>query len=142
MSRPVLDIRLSQGSMSAGEKQLLALARATLRRTNVIIMDEATSQIDSKLDDQIQRTIREELSGAIVITIAHRLKTVMDYDRILVLEEGRIVEFDTPHALLGTANGVFKEMCRKSADWPLFLRMASDARSRSRSPRSERSSEG
>lgn len=90
---------------------------------------------------KIQQTIREELSGAIVITIAHRLKTVMDYDRVLVLDEGRIAEFDTPHALLGTANGVFREMCRKSADWPLFLRMASNARSRSRS-RSERSTPG
>ncbi|KIM47463.1 hypothetical protein M413DRAFT_22125 [Hebeloma cylindrosporum] len=138
----VLDVRISQDSMSAGEKQLLALARATLRRTNIIIMDEATSQIDSNLDDQIQETIREELFGAIVITIAHRLKTVMDYDRILVLDEGRIAEFDTPHSLLGRQNGVFREMCRKSADWPLFVRMASDARSRSRSSRSERSSPG
>ncbi|KAF8167359.1 pleiotropic drug resistance ABC transporter [Crassisporium funariophilum] len=130
----VLDMQINQGSLSAGEKQLLALARATLRRTNIIIMDEATSQIDSNLDDQIQRTIRQELSNAIVITIAHRLKTVMDYDRVLVLAEGRIVEYDTPHILLRKPQGAFREMCRNSADWPLFLKMAKD--------RHESSSEG
>jgi ABC-type multidrug transport system fused ATPase/permease subunit len=139
-------MQINQGSISAGEKQLLALARATLRRTNIIILDEATSQIDSNLDDQvcylslglfdcfssfdifqkIQRTIREELANAIVITIAHRLKTVMDYDRILVLDEGRIVEFDTPSVLLQTPNSAFREMCRNSADWPLFLQMSQD----------------
>ena len=75
---------------------------------------------------KIQRTIREELKNAIVITIAHRLKTVMDYDRILVLDEGRIVEFDTPWVLLQTPNSAFREMCRDSADWPLFLQMSQD----------------
>jgi ABC-type transport system involved in Fe-S cluster assembly fused permease/ATPase subunit len=72
---------------------------------------------------KIQRTIREELNNAIVITIAHRLKTVMDYDRILVLDEGRIVEFDNPWVLMQTQNSAFREMCRNSADWPLFLQM-------------------
>ena len=72
---------------------------------------------------KIQRTIREELKNAIVITIAHRLKTVMDYDRILVLDEGRVVEFDTPWVLMQTTNSAFREMCRNSADWPLFLQM-------------------
>jgi ABC-type multidrug transport system fused ATPase/permease subunit len=116
-------MQINQGSLSAGEKQLLAIARATLRRTNIIILDEATSQIDSNLDDQIQRTIREELKNPIVITIAHRLKTVMDYDRILVLDEGRVVEFDTPWVLMQRPNSAFREMCRNSADWPLFLQM-------------------
>ena len=75
---------------------------------------------------KIQKTIREEFSSAIIITIAHRLKTVMDYDRILVLDEGRIVEFDAPWVLLQTPNGAFREMCRKSADWALFLQMSKD----------------
>ena len=75
---------------------------------------------------KIQKTIREELKNAIVITIAHRLKTVMDYDRIIVLDEGRIVEFNTPWVLLQTPNSAFREMCRDSADWPLFLQMSQD----------------
>ena len=133
-------MRVSQGSLSAGEQQLLALARAILRRTNIIIMDEATSQVDSKLDDKvslenliremktkkvrkIQRTLREELAGVMIITIAHRLKTIMDYDRIMVLDKGSIVEFDTPAKLLNTRGGVFWGMCKKSPEWPTFLRM-------------------
>ncbi|CAL1717117.1 unnamed protein product [Somion occarium] len=113
-----LDMPISQsGSLSAGERQLVAMARALLRRSNVVIMDEATSQIDIALDDQIQRTIREEFSGAIVVTIAHRLKTVLDYDRILVLGGGEILEFDTPKALLRKRGGTFRDMCRASADW-------------------------
>lgn len=62
-------------------------------------------------------TIREELSSALVITIAHRLKTIIDYDRVLVLDDGEIVEFGEPTALLAKAGGAFREMCRKSADW-------------------------
>ena len=65
---------------------------------------------------QIQRTIREEFRGAIVITIAHRLKTVLDYDRIMVLGSGEIVEFDSPNALLNKPGGVFRDMCRASTD--------------------------
>ncbi|KAF9270717.1 pleiotropic drug resistance ABC transporter [Marasmius fiardii PR-910] len=118
--RDLLSLPVSQASLSGGEKQLVALARAVLRRTNIIIMDEATSQIDNELDEKIQRTIREELSSAIVITIAHRLKTIIDYDRILVLSDGEIAEFGTPQELLGVNGGMFREMCRRSPDWPLF----------------------
>lgn len=73
---------------------------------------------------QIQRTIREEFAGAIVITIAHRLKTVLDYDRILVLGDGAILEFDTPAALINKPGGVFREMCRASADWAALQTIA------------------
>lgn len=123
------------GSLSAGERQLLALARAILRRSRVVIMDEATSAIDFELDSmvsdvckgthlsncsnslKVQSTIREEFRDTLVITIAHRLHTIIDYDRILVLDSGRIVEFDTPERLLGNPDGFFMQMCRKSADW-------------------------
>ena len=132
-----LAMPINSSSLSAGEKQLVAIARAILRRTNIVIMDEATSQIDSLLDDQvrvnhgirriclmfswqIQQAIREEFSDAIVITIAHRLKTIVDYDRILVLGDGEIVEFGTPKELLSKQDGAFREMCRQSADWPLL----------------------
>ncbi|KAI0687745.1 P-loop containing nucleoside triphosphate hydrolase protein [Cytidiella melzeri] len=116
-----LDTPISQtGSLSAGERQLVALARAVLRRSNVVIMDEATSQIDTLLDDRIQQTIRESFVESIVITIAHRLKTVLDYDRILVLGGGEILEFDSPRNLLEKQGGVFRDMCRASAEWPML----------------------
>ncbi|KAF5323393.1 hypothetical protein D9611_005605 [Ephemerocybe angulata] len=121
----LLDMRVNKDSLSAGEKQLLALARAILRGTNIIIMDEATSQIDIELDDKIQKTIREETAGSIVITIAHRLKTVMDYDRILVLSDGEIVEFDSPAALLRKDGGAFRAICRQSSDWGSLSRIDS-----------------
>ncbi|KZT30801.1 P-loop containing nucleoside triphosphate hydrolase protein, partial [Neolentinus lepideus HHB14362 ss-1] len=118
-SSVTLDMPISQGgSLSAGERQLVAVARAILRKTSIIILDEATSQIDSRLDDQIQKTIREELSSAMVITIAHRLKTIIDYDRILVLDGGKVLEFDEPRELLNKPDGVFRAMCRRSVDWP------------------------
>ncbi|KIL71527.1 hypothetical protein M378DRAFT_182928 [Amanita muscaria Koide BX008] len=122
----ILDKAVSQDSLSAGEKQLVALARAMLRGTNVVIMDEATSQIDIKLDGQIQDMVREELSNAIVITIAHRLKTIIDYDRVLVLDGGQVVEFDEPKVLLRKEGGAFREMCLKSVDWPIFAQMLSE----------------
>jgi len=67
--------------------------------------------------DQIQLTIREEMVTATVITIAHRLRTIIDYDRILVLDNGEVREFDTPAALLSNEAGAFYRMCRASADW-------------------------
>ncbi|KAI0636054.1 P-loop containing nucleoside triphosphate hydrolase protein [Trametes polyzona] len=116
-----LDMPISQtGSLSAGERQLVAMARAILRRSNVVILDEATSQIDTELDDQIQRTIREEFAGAIVITIAHRLRTVLDYDRIMVLGAGEILEFDTPSVLVKKPGSVFRDMCRASTDRKVY----------------------
>lgn len=80
-------------------------------------MDEATSQIDVKLDDQIQNTIRTHLCASTVLTIAHRLKTVLDCDRVLVLGPGgQILEFDRPSVLIGRPGGVFREMWRASAE--------------------------
>ena len=64
--------------------------------------------------------MRESFAGSIVITIAHRLKTVLDYDRILVLGHGEILEFDTPRNLFGKEGGAFREMCRASADWSIL----------------------
>ncbi|KAI0775079.1 P-loop containing nucleoside triphosphate hydrolase protein [Trametes elegans] len=122
-----LDMPISHtGSLSAGERQLVAMARAILRRSNVVILDEATSQIDSDLDDQIQRTIREEFAGAIVITIAHRLRTVLDYDRIMVLGAGQILEFDTPSVLLKRRDSSFRDMCRASTDRKVYHAVTED----------------
>ncbi|KAG8934656.1 hypothetical protein FRC02_009483 [Tulasnella sp. 418] len=111
------EVSASGSSFSAGERQLLALARAMLRNAKFTILDEASSSIDLETDDKIQRTIREEMKDSLVLCIAHRLKTVIDYDRILVLDNGVIAEFDSPKALFAKEGGLFRSMCEKSADW-------------------------
>ena len=78
---------------------------------------------------QIQQTIQEEFSGAIVLTIAHRLNTIVNCDRILVLDDGKVVEFDTFQTLLSKTRGTFRSLCRASADWPLLSRMLENASS-------------
>ncbi|KAF0492846.1 ABC transporter [Gigaspora margarita] len=92
-------------NFSQGQRQLIAIARALVHHTKLIIMVEATASIDFKTDHLIQATIREEFKDNTVITIAHRLRTVADYDRILVMESGNIVEFDIPYLLLQKPGG-------------------------------------
>merc|ERR1712004_178298 len=99
-------------NLSVGQRQLICLARALLRKTKVLVLDEATAAVDLETDDLIQSTIRAEFQGCTIITIAHRLNTVLDYDRILVLKEGAIAELDTPRNLLKVEGGIFKGMCQ------------------------------
>ncbi|KAM8860010.1 ATP-binding cassette sub-family C member 2 isoform 1-T2 [Spinachia spinachia] len=87
-------------NLSVGQRQLLCLARALLRRTRILILDEATAAVDLETDDLIQNTIRKEFSDCTVLTIAHRLHSIMDSSRVMVLDAGRIVEFDSPSNLL------------------------------------------
>lgn len=87
-------------NFSNGQKQLLCLARALLHHTRILVMDEATASVDPDTDLLIQETIRTEFAGRTILTIAHRLSTIIDYDRILVLDQGRLVEYGTPAALL------------------------------------------
>ncbi|KAF9962170.1 Multidrug resistance-associated protein 1 [Mortierella alpina] len=88
-------------NFSVGQRSLICLARALLRKTKILVLDEATSAVDMETDKLIQRTIRGPgFEGRTVLTIAHRIKTVMDFDKILVLDKGEVVEFDTPDALL------------------------------------------
>jgi ABC-type multidrug transport system fused ATPase/permease subunit len=87
-------------NVSLGERQLVALTRALLRDAKVIVMDEATASVDTHTDAAIQRTIRQNMSTCTLFIIAHRLHTIMDCDRVLVLDKGRVVEYDAPAALL------------------------------------------
>ncbi|GFO29712.1 multidrug resistance-associated protein 1 [Plakobranchus ocellatus] len=97
-----------------GQRQLVCLARALLHKTKILILDEATAAVDMETDELIQETIRTEFKDCTILTIAHRLNTVMDYDRILVLEKGEVKEFDTPSALLEEPNGLFREMAKSA----------------------------
>lgn len=97
-------------NLSVGQRQLICLARALLRKSKILILDEATASVDLETDDLIQKTIRNQFRDCTVLTIAHRLNTVLDSDRIIVLDEGRIVEFDTPKILLSDNKSVFYSM--------------------------------
>ncbi|KAF7646048.1 hypothetical protein LDENG_00194360 [Lucifuga dentata] len=85
---------------SIGQRQLLCLARALLRKSRILILDEATAAVDLETDNLIQTTIRKEFSHCTVLTIAHRLHSIMDSSRVMVLDAGKIVEFDSPSNLL------------------------------------------
>uniref|UniRef100_A0A8C3IZD3 ABC-type glutathione-S-conjugate transporter n=1 Tax=Chrysemys picta bellii TaxID=8478 RepID=A0A8C3IZD3_CHRPI len=102
---------ISEGgeNLSVGQRQLVCLARALLRKTKILILDEATASVDMETDNLVQSTIRREFHNCTVLTIAHRLHTIMDSERVLVLGSGRIIEFDTPHNLL-LQQGVFSKM--------------------------------
>ncbi|XP_068761686.1 ATP-binding cassette subfamily C member 4-like [Montipora capricornis] len=100
-------VRECGASFSVGEKQPLCIARALLKRNKIIVMDEATANVDHKTDQLLQEKIRTKFKDCTVITIAHRLNTVIDYDRVLVLENGRVVEFDKPAKLLENRAGQF-----------------------------------
>ncbi|KEP50340.1 multidrug resistance-associated ABC transporter [Rhizoctonia solani 123E] len=121
-----LETKVSEGgnNFSQGQRQLLSMARALLRKSSVIIMDESTASVDFETDAKIQTTIREEFNQSILLTIAHRLRTIIDNDRILVLNAGRVVEFDTPANLLKKPDGIFHEMCKKSGDYDELIQMA------------------
>ncbi|KAE8893583.1 Multidrug resistance-associated protein 4 [Phytophthora fragariae] len=103
-------------NLSVGQRQLLCIARALIRDSKVIVMDEATANVDQESDKLIQQTMKESFGGgdSTVLCIAHRIETIMDSDKILVLDAGEVVEFDTPSALLQVKNGVFKSLVSSS----------------------------
>jgi len=96
-------------NFSVGEKQLICLARALLRKNKILLLDEATASVDVKTDHLIQNTIQSQFQGCTVLTIAHRLNTIMNYDKVLVLDHGSLVQADSPNKLLEQP-GHFREM--------------------------------
>lgn len=99
---------------SNGEKQMLALARALVRNAKILILDEATSSVDHETDSKIQKQIVKNFSHCTIITIAHRLKTILNYDKVLVLDKGELKDFDSPWKLFNTEGSIFNELCIKS----------------------------
>ncbi|KRF85626.1 multidrug resistance-associated protein 1 isoform X10 [Drosophila virilis] len=109
-----LNHEISEGgeNLSVGQRQLVCLARALLRKTKVLVLDEATAAVDLETDDLIQKTIRSEFRECTVLTIAHRLNTILDSDKVIVLDKGQITEFDAPSALLADPKSAFFSMAK------------------------------
>lgn len=101
-------------NFSLGERQLIAFGRALVRDSKILILDEATSSVDYETDSKIQATIVREFSQCTILCIAHRLKTIIDYDKILVLDKGEVREFDTPWNLFNLEDSIFQQMCKRS----------------------------
>lgn len=108
-----MDVNEAGSNFSVGQRQLICLARAILRRNKLLVLDEASANVDSETDALIQRKIREEFCECTVITVAHRLSTIVDSDRIMVMERGAIREFGRPRELL-EAGGLFASMVESS----------------------------
>ncbi|KAF9920021.1 hypothetical protein FBU30_010239 [Linnemannia zychae] len=121
------EVQENGSNFSQGQRQLIGLARALLKQSKIIILDEATASVDHETDARIQATIREEFKESTLLTIAHRLRTIIDFDKVLVMDHGKVVQFDTPWNLL-QEEGIFKNMCQRSGEFDLLVDMASAAK--------------
>lgn len=101
-------------NLSQGQRQLLCLGRALLRNCKILLLDEATSSVDYETDRAVQKTIREAFYGCTIITIAHRVNTILDSDKILVMDNGNVGEFDTPQKLLANKESLFSAIVNHS----------------------------
>ncbi|GAA5817685.1 hypothetical protein MFLAVUS_011236 [Mucor flavus] len=123
-----LSSSVSEGGLnfSQGQRQLICLARALLKRSTVVFMDEATASVDFETDEAIQKTIASEFVDSTILCIAHRLRTVIEYDRILVLDQGEIAEFASPLELLNRPNSIFHKMCENSGEYEGLVALAKE----------------
>lgn len=112
-----LDVKITEGgtNLSIGQRQLMCLGRVLLKLnySNILVLDEATAAVDVETDQILQQTIRTEFKDKTIITIAHRLNTILDSDRILVLEKGQVAEFDKPKELLKNKDSLFYSLCKQ-----------------------------
>lgn len=119
-------VKVNGSNFSQGQRQLVALARALVRQSKIIVMDEATASVDYETDVKIQQTIRDEMSSSTILTIAHRIRTIADFDRVIVMSAGEVVEFDKPLALMLKEGGLFRAMCEQSSDYEGLLAIAEE----------------
>ncbi|GJJ77882.1 hypothetical protein EMPS_10241 [Entomortierella parvispora] len=117
-------VKENGSNFSQGQRQLIALARALVRQSKIIIMDEATASVDFETDLKIQTTIREEMADSTIITIAHRIRTIADFDRVLVMNAGEIAEYDKPLTLMQKEDGLFRSMCERSTEFDALYAIA------------------
>jgi len=103
------------GNLSVGQRSLVSLARALVINARILILDEATASVDYETDQKIQDTIAAEFKDRTILCIAHRLRTIIGYDRICVMDAGQIAEFDTPAKLYKNPEGIFRGMCDRSS---------------------------
>merc|ERR1719330_1992902 len=101
-------------NLSQGQRQLLCLGRALLKQCQILLLDEATSSVDYETDKEIQRTLRQAFSDCTVLTIAHRVNTILDSDKILVMVDGKVGEYGPPQQLLADKRSVFSEIVKHS----------------------------
>lgn len=111
-----LESKMSEGgsNFSVGQRQLVCLARAIVRNNKILVLDEATANVDPHTDSLIQTTIRKKFANCTVLTIAHRLHTIMDADKVLVMDAGKAVEFGHPYMLLQEEKGIFYSLVQET----------------------------
>lgn len=114
-------------NLSQGQRQLICLARSLLRSPKVILLDEATASIDYLSDAKIQQTIREEFQDSTILTIAHRLRSIIDYDKILVMDAGEVKEYEHPYSLLLNKDSIFYSMCEDSGELDILIQLAKES---------------
>lgn len=109
-SRGGLAADMSEDKLSQGQRQLFCLARAVVKPGSILIMDEATSSVDSETEQLMQKVLRKEFEGRTVIAVAHKLNTVLDFDRVVLLEKGRVIEVGNPQTLLAERTSLFRAL--------------------------------
>ncbi|PWN19482.1 putative YOR1-ABC transporter [Microstroma glucosiphilum] len=103
------------GNLSLGQRSLVSLARALVKDSQIILLDEATASVDVKTDARIQETIRTEFGTKTLLCIAHRLRTIITYDKVAVMDKGAVVEYDHPLVLYDKKDSIFRDMCLKAS---------------------------